>query len=149
MQSLGRAWKTLSAYRKCLSSFFFLQKLSHCHRADDGAKATIHLLGAATFQGRENQKTAANIGFGFNGSIFNWMASPGNEWRGKRAGNAMVQLHGMANGGIGEGILRLWLQDTETSIDQNYRLPLGGTSNPDHRYRGWYGLLWRNAPFHP
>jgi len=89
--------------------------LSHCHRVDDGAKATIHLLDAATFQGGENQKTAANIGFGFNGSIFNWMTSPGNEWRGKRAGNAMVQLHSMANGGIGEGISKIWLQDVETS----------------------------------
>ena len=71
--------------------------------ADDGAKATTRLLEAATQKG-EAKKTAANIAFDFNGPLFGWMASPGNEWRGKRAGKAMVQLHGMANGGIGEGI---------------------------------------------
>jgi len=60
-------------------------------------------LDAATGKGKGNAKSAANIAFDFSGSLFQWMASPGNEWRGKRTAKAMVQLHGMANGGIGEG----------------------------------------------
>ncbi|KAH9487380.1 O-methyltransferase gedA [Psilocybe cubensis] len=70
--------------------------------ADDGAKSTTRLLEAATGKGKESSKTAANIAFGFDGSVFQWMSSPGNEWRGKRTAKAMVQLHGMANGEIGE-----------------------------------------------
>lgn len=59
-------------------------------------------MDAGRFQGWANRKTAANIAFGFNDFIFTWMASPGNEWRGKRAGKAMIQLHGMANEDNGE-----------------------------------------------
>ncbi|KAG6860475.1 hypothetical protein C0995_010766 [Termitomyces sp. Mi166 len=68
--------------------------------ADDGAKATTRLLEAADLQSAG--KTAANIAFGSSQSLFEWMHNPGNEWRGKRAGKAMVQLHSMANEGVGE-----------------------------------------------
>ncbi|KAF8057596.1 S-adenosyl-L-methionine-dependent methyltransferase [Lyophyllum atratum] len=68
--------------------------------ADDGAKATTRLLEAADLQ--SSGKTAANIAFGSSQSLFEWMHNPGNEWRGKRAGKAMVQLHSMANMGVGE-----------------------------------------------
>jgi len=95
-------------------------------------------LDAARFQGWANRKTAANIAFGFNDFIFTWMASPGNEWRGKRAGKAMIQLHGMANEDNGEG-MRYVLPEAGTSIDQNYRLSLGGVCNPDCRHRG---VVW-------
>ncbi|KAG5730173.1 O-demethylpuromycin-O-methyltransferase [Termitomyces sp. T112] len=68
--------------------------------ADDGAKATTRLLDAADVLSAG--KTAANIAFGSTQSLFEWMHNPGNEWRGKRAGKAMVQLHSMANEGVGE-----------------------------------------------
>jgi hypothetical protein len=58
---------------------------------------------AATRIPDDKKKTAKNFAFNSTMGLFEWMASPGNEWRGKRAGKAMVQLHGMANGGIGEG----------------------------------------------
>ncbi|KAJ7583558.1 S-adenosyl-L-methionine-dependent methyltransferase [Mycena floridula] len=67
--------------------------------ADDAAKAAIQLPIAAM---RDETRTAANIAFDTTLSAFEWMASPGNEWRGRRAGKAIVQLHRMSNSGIGE-----------------------------------------------
>jgi len=62
-------------------------------------------LDAATGKGKGNAKTAANIAFDFSESFFQWTASPGNEWRGKRTAMAVVQFDGVANESIGEGIL--------------------------------------------
>ena len=97
------AWKMLLDYRKWL--FYKIQRLLtkvFLYRADDGAKAAVHLLDAARQTG-EKKKTAANIAFNYSETLFEWMASFGNEWRGERASRAMVQLHEMANGGVGEG----------------------------------------------
>jgi len=91
------------------------------HRADDGAKAAVHLLDAARQTGETKKRTAANIAFNYSETLFEWMASLGNEWRGERAGRAMVQLHEMANGGIGEGKSRTdsvqWCRDLHESVD--------------------------------
>jgi len=106
---------------------FLTKFLSYCHRTDEAAKATVHLLDVATCQERGNRKTAANIAFGFDGSIFTWMASPGNEWRGKRTGNAMVQLHNMSNEGMGKGMLRI---SSCGDIYQKLQISLGRSMQP-------------------
>lgn len=69
---------------------------------DEGFKATSHLLQASkvsspkTPQGKD--LTALNLAFGFNQTVFEWMSQEA--WRGKRMGNAMQQLHRMANGNV-------------------------------------------------
>jgi hypothetical protein len=78
---------------------------------DDGFRATSRLLDAAkvgpiSSSGEElpQKKTPAiNIAFEFSDSIFEWMSSPEQAWRGERLGKAMQQLHGMANNNVSEG----------------------------------------------
>ncbi|KAG6847786.1 hypothetical protein H0H93_006002 [Arthromyces matolae] len=66
---------------------------------DEGLKATSYLLEASRPSVDSTRRlTAASHAFAFNGTIFEWMASQ--EWRGRRMGKAMQQLHRMANGNV-------------------------------------------------
>ncbi|KAJ3569699.1 hypothetical protein NP233_g4876 [Leucocoprinus birnbaumii] len=68
---------------------------------DEGFKATSHLLQASkvSSQGKEGKDLPGiNIAYGFNETVFEWMSKEA--WRGKRMGNAMQQLHRMANGNV-------------------------------------------------
>lgn len=62
---------------------------------------------AAQFKGDSSQPIphASNIAFGFSGSIFEWMSTPEQAWRGKRVGTAMLQVNQTANAHIAEGNL--------------------------------------------
>ncbi|RDB19401.1 O-methyltransferase SfmM3 [Hypsizygus marmoreus] len=66
---------------------------------DEGFKATSYLSEASkpVTEG-EKRLPAVNIAFGFKKSVFEWMSDQ--EWRGRRMGKAMQQLHRMANGNV-------------------------------------------------
>ncbi|KAL7284225.1 hypothetical protein ACG7TL_001507 [Trametes sanguinea] len=70
---------------------------------DDGFKAAAYLAEAA----REGEQpaakgapTALNLAFGFQGPAFQHWANADQAWRGKRMGQAMKQLHQMANANV-------------------------------------------------
>ncbi|KAG5643503.1 hypothetical protein DXG03_000744 [Asterophora parasitica] len=66
---------------------------------DEGFKATSYLLEAAKPASSEEKRLpAVNLAFGFDKSVFEWMSDQ--EWRGRRMGKAMQQLHRMANGNV-------------------------------------------------
>lgn len=65
---------------------------------DEGFKATSYLLEASKPPADGKRLPAVNIAFGFEKSVFEWMADQ--EWRGRRMGKAMQQLHRMANGNV-------------------------------------------------
>ncbi|KAG6856819.1 hypothetical protein H0H87_000291 [Tephrocybe sp. NHM501043] len=66
---------------------------------DEGFKATSYLLEASKIPSDDaNRLPAVNLAFGFNSTVFEWMADQ--EWRGHRMGKAMQQLHRMANGNV-------------------------------------------------
>ncbi|KAG5636306.1 hypothetical protein H0H81_008477 [Sphagnurus paluster] len=66
---------------------------------DEGFKATSYLLEASKPPAAEGKRLpAVNIAFNFDKSVFEWMADQ--EWRGRRMGKAMQQLHRMANGNV-------------------------------------------------
>lgn len=44
-----------------------------------------------------------NIAFGFSGSVFEWMSTPEQAWRGQRVGKAMQQFHRAVNSNVSEG----------------------------------------------
>ena len=48
---------------------------------------------------------AINIAFDFSVPIFEWMSRPEQAYRGKRMGEAMQQLHRMANFHVSEGMI--------------------------------------------
>lgn len=79
-------------------------------RCDEGFKATSYLLDAARVSHAANgdapkkKLPAVNIAFDFSSTVFDWMSSPGDAWRGKRMGEAMQQLHRMANVHVAEGM---------------------------------------------
>ncbi|KAG6811266.1 hypothetical protein H0H92_008259 [Tricholoma furcatifolium] len=66
---------------------------------DEGFKATSYLLEASkpSLDGAR-RLPAVNLAFGFNNTVFEWMADQA--WRGRRMGKAMQQLHLMANGNV-------------------------------------------------
>ncbi|EIN08722.1 S-adenosyl-L-methionine-dependent methyltransferase [Punctularia strigosozonata HHB-11173 SS5] len=76
--------------------------------ADEGYKAASRLIDVAKLRGPSGSAdvsadagkarvTGTNLAFGFDCSVFDWMAKPEQAWRGERLGRAMKQLHGMAN----------------------------------------------------
>ncbi|KAF9446750.1 S-adenosyl-L-methionine-dependent methyltransferase [Macrolepiota fuliginosa MF-IS2] len=66
---------------------------------DEGFKATSHLLPASkTTSSGDKDTPAINLAFGFDQSVFEWMSREA--WRGRRMGNAMQQLHRVANGNV-------------------------------------------------
>lgn len=76
-------------------------------RGDEGFKATAYLKeAAAPAEEGSKEVPGTNIAFGFSETVFEWMASPGNAWRGQRMGKAMQQLHRMANGNVITGTTR-------------------------------------------
>jgi hypothetical protein len=83
---------------RCLFSFF---------SCDEAFRASSRLLDAAKTTGpvsKDNKKLpAVNIAFDFSGPVFEWMARPGESYRGKRMGEAMQQLHGMCNVNVAKG----------------------------------------------
>lgn len=103
--------------------FAFSNLLSVTHlRGDEGFRATSRLLEAAKTNIDEDstkQLPAVNIAFGFNDTVFDWMSRPEEAWRGKRMGEAMQQLHRMANIHVAEGTSALrfgyYLRSTERS----------------------------------
>jgi hypothetical protein len=66
----------------------------------DAAKTT------ASVNSDEKKLSAVNIAFDFSGSTFEWMAKPGEAYRGKRMGEAMQQLHKTFNALVSEGIMK-------------------------------------------
>ncbi|KZW02262.1 S-adenosyl-L-methionine-dependent methyltransferase [Exidia glandulosa HHB12029] len=64
---------------------------------DEGYNAASKLQEAAKSQG---QTSGCKLAFGFQGSVFDWMAAPERTWRGERLGRAMKQLHMMANANV-------------------------------------------------
>ncbi|TCD62094.1 hypothetical protein EIP91_007494 [Steccherinum ochraceum] len=73
---------------------------------DEGFKATSYLREAAVARptagadAEAKPVPAVNLAYGFEESVFAWMAKPEHPWRGQRMGKAMQQLHRMANGGV-------------------------------------------------
>ncbi|KAJ7210105.1 S-adenosyl-L-methionine-dependent methyltransferase [Mycena pura] len=74
---------------------------------DEGYNAASRLIDVAKRRGTasagvENKSriTGTNLAFGFDCSVFEWMAKPEQAWRGERLGRAMKQLHGMANSNV-------------------------------------------------
>ncbi|KAJ6566268.1 S-adenosyl-L-methionine-dependent methyltransferase [Mycena capillaripes] len=74
---------------------------------DEGYNAASRLIDVAKMRGTENAQevsksriTGTNLAFGFDCSVFDWMAQPEQAWRGERLGRAMKQLHGMANSNV-------------------------------------------------
>ncbi|KAJ2974320.1 hypothetical protein NUW54_g11911 [Trametes sanguinea] len=70
---------------------------------DDGFKAAAYLAEAAREDGQPAAKgapTALNLAFGFQGPAFQHWANADQAWRGKRMGQAMKQLHQMANANV-------------------------------------------------
>jgi hypothetical protein len=69
--------------------------------------ATMHLIDAAKTAGPVDtdgkRLPAINIAFNFSGPVFEWMSRPEEAYRGKRMGEAMQQLHRMANIHVSEG----------------------------------------------
>jgi len=72
-------------------------------------RASSRLLDAArtTIPGDAGQKkrSALSIAYNFSGSIFEWISSPEEAFRGKRMDEAMLQLHRMANFHVSEGVM--------------------------------------------
>ncbi|KAI0324082.1 S-adenosyl-L-methionine-dependent methyltransferase [Cubamyces sp. BRFM 1775] len=72
---------------------------------DDGFKAAAYLAEAARasvpsgVQGAP-APAALNLALGFEGSVFKYWEDPTRVWRGKRMGQAMKQLHQMANANV-------------------------------------------------
>ncbi|XP_006459129.1 hypothetical protein AGABI2DRAFT_134649 [Agaricus bisporus var. bisporus H97] len=66
---------------------------------DDGFKASSQLLPASKVTGSNGsdgkEVPAINLAFGFKDSVFDWLSRE--SWRGRRMGNAMQQLHRVAN----------------------------------------------------
>lgn len=77
------------------------------YSGDEAFRATSRLIDAAKVNpsAAPDQKAlpAVNIAFDFPGSVFSWMSTPENAWRGKRLGEAMQQLHRMANQNVSDG----------------------------------------------
>ncbi|KAJ7766958.1 S-adenosyl-L-methionine-dependent methyltransferase [Mycena maculata] len=76
---------------------------------DEGYNAASRLIDVAKRRGSGGTDTPAedkprvtgtNLAFGFDCSVFEWMAKPEQAWRGERLGRAMKQLHGMANANV-------------------------------------------------
>ncbi|KAI0635107.1 S-adenosyl-L-methionine-dependent methyltransferase [Trametes polyzona] len=69
---------------------------------DDGGKAASYLSEAARAPDNESKGSAPalNLAFGFEGPVFQHWADGAHAWRGKRLGQAMKQLHQMANGNV-------------------------------------------------
>ncbi|GLB43619.1 putative O-methyltransferase [Lyophyllum shimeji] len=66
---------------------------------DEGFKATSYLLEASKAPSNGGKRVSAvQLAYGFDKSVFEWMSD--NEWRGRRMGKAMQQLHRMANGNV-------------------------------------------------
>lgn len=65
------------------------------------------MAGVQTTPSQKSAVTGANIAFGFESSIFKWMALPDNVWRAQRVGRAMQQYHRMANSNVRTGSYRL------------------------------------------
>ncbi|KAG6907938.1 hypothetical protein DXG01_006796 [Tephrocybe rancida] len=66
---------------------------------DEGFKATSYLLEASKPPADDARRLpAVNLAYGFDKTVFEWMADQ--EWRGRRMGKAMQQLHRMANGNV-------------------------------------------------
>ena len=100
---------------KSAIGFMFVFTLLHAphltqrfQRGDEGFRATSRLLDAAKTTGPvsadKKKIPAVNIAFDFSGSVFEWMSRPGEAHRGKRMGQAMQQLHRMANINVSEGM---------------------------------------------
>lgn len=77
---------------------------------DEGFRSTSRLVDAAKLSPATNghangsassevakRQPASNIAFGFNESIFEWMASPSQAFRTERLGKSMQQLHSVVN----------------------------------------------------
>lgn len=73
-------------------------------RGDEGFRATSRLIDAAKISGSGKRVPAVNIAFDFDISVFSWMSSPDQAWRGARLGKAMQQLHSVANIHVSEGL---------------------------------------------
>lgn len=80
---------------------------------DEGFRSTSRLVDAAKLDPANSPANsldkpkkglpAANIAFGFDTTIFEWMASPEQTWRTERLGKAMQQLHSVANVHVADG----------------------------------------------
>jgi hypothetical protein len=66
---------------------------------DDAFRATSFLLDAAR---NKEGLSGLKLAHGFKGSVFDWLASPEHPWRGERMGQAMQQLHRVANNNTAE-----------------------------------------------
>ncbi|EJD39075.1 S-adenosyl-L-methionine-dependent methyltransferase [Auricularia subglabra TFB-10046 SS5] len=64
---------------------------------DEGYNAASKLQEAAKSHG---QASGSKLAFGFQGTVFDWMAAPEHAWRNERLGRAMKQLHMMANANV-------------------------------------------------
>lgn len=69
------------------------------NRCDDAFKAAAYLVEAA----RSDDKPALNLALRFDEPVFERWSSPQHAWRGQRMGQAMKQLHQMANGNVKTG----------------------------------------------
>ncbi|KAI0659135.1 S-adenosyl-L-methionine-dependent methyltransferase [Cubamyces menziesii] len=72
---------------------------------DDGFKAAAYLAEAARASVSNGAKdspapAALNLALGFEGSVFKHWEDPSHAWHGKRMGQAMKQLHQMANANV-------------------------------------------------
>ncbi|KAF9075192.1 hypothetical protein BDP27DRAFT_1358929 [Rhodocollybia butyracea] len=73
--------------------------------ADDGARASSFILEAATQPppaDGEFKRSAHNYAFNTSIPVFQWMASPGNEWRLERTGKAMIEYSSIFMRGAAE-----------------------------------------------
>jgi hypothetical protein len=74
-------------------------------RTDDSLRAAAFFTEAAkAAPGAGGRRLPAHAAaFGYDSTIFEWMAAPAQAWRGARVGRAMVQSHTFANRHIAEG----------------------------------------------
>jgi hypothetical protein len=100
--------------RRCYHLYKDSQHFSYFHpyRCDEGYNAASRLIDVAKRRGtigaevgEKSRITGTNLAFGFDCSVFEWMAKPQEAWRGERLGRAMKQLHGMANSNVPKGML--------------------------------------------
>jgi hypothetical protein len=78
--------------------------LAHsCFRTDDAFRAASHFTEVAKASTAGRRLPAHAAAYGYNSTIFEWMSTPEQAWRGQRVGRAMVQSHTFANKHIAEG----------------------------------------------
>ena len=100
--------RTRSGLCKCIAlwrDFVLRYSQPSC---DDAFKAAAYLVEAARSTGTagsagKQSLPALNLALGFKEPVFQHWSTPEHAWRGKRMGQAMKQLHQMANGNVVTG----------------------------------------------